>query len=188
MERQTVKTTFYLSEFYEEEKWLECQHKSGWKFIKTDGKTYEFEKCPKEDWVYQLDFKASDVAEKDYLQIFEDYGWEFVQRHRHWFYFRKKRTDDDGDYSIFSDAESKIEMCRRVIRGRLFRNILLPLVLLTVAYFGASVFVDSRLWKPWLRSVAMFGLSIGITYVMVHYGNQYKRVKKKIGRLKRHLE
>ena len=188
MEHRIVRTTFYISEFTEEEKWLEFQHRSGWKFVKTDGKIYEFEKCPEEDWVYQLDFKTSDMAEKDYLQMFEDYGWEFVQRHKHWFYFRKKKVDDDGDYSIFSDGESKIEMCQRVIKGRLFKNILLPFIVLTAAYFCAAFFIDQTLWKPWLRSAAMFCFSIGIVSVFTHNVNQYKRVKKKIEKLKNRSE
>ncbi len=184
MEHRLIKTTFYISEFFEEEKWLEFQHKSGWKFIKTDGKTYEFAKCAKEDWVYQLDFKTSDIPEKDYLQIYSDYGWEFIQHYKHWFYFRKKKTEDNGDYSIFSDTESKIEMCQRVIKGRLFRNILLPLLFLTVAYSFAACFIDQSLWKPWLRSVIGFCYFISIAYVFTHHVNQYKRIKRKIKKLK----
>lgn len=188
MEHQTVKTTFYISEFNEEEKWLECQQKSGWRFVKTDGKTYEFEKCVEEDWVYQLDFRTPDIAEKDYLQMFADYGWEFVQHHDHWFYFRKKKIGDEEDYSIFSDDESKIEMCKRVIKGRLFRNIVLPLVALTAAYCCAATLIDQTLWKTWLHPVVMFCFYCSAAYVFTHQVNQYKRVKKKIEKLRNHLE
>lgn len=186
MEHRIIRTTFYISEFFEEEKWLESQHKSGWKFIKTNGKAYEFEKCPEEDWVYQLDFKMSDIPEKDYLQIYHDYGWEFIQHYKHWFFFRKKKMDNNEDYSIFSDTESKIEMCKRVIKGRLFRNILLPLLFLTVTYFCAALLIDQSLWKTWLHPVAMFCYYISVAYIFTHNVNQYKRVKSKIKKLKGH--
>lgn len=188
MEHKIIRTTFYISEFTEEEKWLECQHESGWKFVKTDGKTYEFEKCLEEDWVYQLDFKASNIAEKDYLQMFADYGWEYIQHYDHWFYFRKKKAGDDEDYSIFSDNESKIEMCQRVIKGRLLGHILLPLVVLTAAYCCAAIFIDQTLWKTWLHPVAMFCFYSIIAYVFTHSVHQYKRIKKKIAKLRDNLE
>ena len=125
MERRSIRTTFFISEFEEEENWLECMQKQGWKFVKTDNKYYEFEKCPEEDWVYRLDFKADGLPETEYLQLFEDCGWEFVQHWKHWFYFRKKRAGEEEDYSIFSDRESKIELCERILKGRLLRRVLL---------------------------------------------------------------
>lgn len=119
MERKVIRTTFYMGEFLEEEKWLEMQHKEGWKFVRTDGKHYEFMKCLPEEWIYQLDFKQNGIAEDNYLQIFADCGWEFVQQYRKWFIFRKKKEENDVDISIFSDNVSRMEMCKRIINRRL---------------------------------------------------------------------
>jgi len=133
MEKKIEKQKFYISEFQEEAAWLSFMHREGWKFITTNGHKYEFEKCEGEDWIYQLDFKENGVAEEDYIQIFKDYGWEYVGQFRRWFYFRKKKTEDsENDMSIFSDNESKIEMCKRVINGNIINFI--PFLLIIIAY------------------------------------------------------
>jgi len=61
-----------------------------WKVVSTDEYKYEFEK-QEENWIYILDFKKNGVAEKNYIQIYQDYGWEYVVTCCKWFYFRKKR-------------------------------------------------------------------------------------------------
>ena len=88
------KTTqiFYIAEFREEQAWLSFMHKEGWKLLTTNGYRYTFERCAGEDWIYQLDFKQENITEADYIQMYEDYGWEFVLRFRNWYYFRKKKN------------------------------------------------------------------------------------------------
>lgn len=192
MERRSIRTTFYISEFEQEENWLEWMQKQGWKFVKTDNKYYEFEKCPEEDWVYRLDFKADGVPEAEYLQLFEDCGWEFVQHWKQWFYFRKRRTGEDEDFSIFSDRESKIELCERILKGRLLRRVVLPAFLVTGAYCCAGFFLDAVSESPAVRSVfstlcmVLFGL--GLTGICTHGIGEYKKLKKKISALRNPLD
>ena len=78
MESKIEKRSFGIAEFAEEEKWLEEQHKSGWRIIKTNGNKYQFERCDVDEWIYQLDFKENGVAEEEYIQMFMDCGWEYV--------------------------------------------------------------------------------------------------------------
>lgn len=192
MERRSIRTTFFISEFEEEEKWLECMQKQGWKFVKTDNKYYEFEKCPEEDCVYRLDFKADGLPEAEYLQLFEDCGWEFVQHWKHWFYFRKKRTGEKEDYSIFSDRESKIELCKRVLKGRLLRRVLLPTLIAVGAYCCALFLLDGASVNPAVRSVlsglCMVLFALGLSYISIHEIGEFKKIKKRIAELKNPLD
>lgn len=61
MEFKTVITTFLISEFEEEEKWLSVMHNQGWKLIDITHNSYKFEKCQPEDWIYQLDFQRQRI-------------------------------------------------------------------------------------------------------------------------------
>ena len=98
----TERQIFYISEFDVEAAWLSFMHREGWKMLSTTGFKYRFESCPKENWTYQLDFRADGVSEEEYIQMYADYGWEFVTRFRQWYYFRKPYSEEE-DMSIFSD-------------------------------------------------------------------------------------
>jgi len=129
------KQKFYISEFEQEEAWLSFMHREGWKFLSTDGIHYRFEKTEKEDWCYQLDWKSNGTAEEDYLQMYQDFGWEYVGQFYNWCYFRKKRIEgEETDTAAFSDRESKIELCKRILNGQLLR--LIPIFLLYGSYIS----------------------------------------------------
>jgi hypothetical protein len=129
VERKIEKQYFYLSEFHEEEAWLSFMHREGWKLVSIKRNKYEFEKCVKENWVYQLAFKEDGIATDDYIQMFSDYGWEFVFQFRKWFYFRKKEVEvQKEDLTIFSDNESKIAMCKRVVKGYFYKVIPISII------------------------------------------------------------
>ena len=178
--------SFYISEFRAEEAWLSFMHQQGWKLQSIDkiGFHYTFEACDPQDWIYQLDFKEDGVAEEDYLLMYEDYGWELVLRFRHWFYFRKQRTDDmkTDDLSIFSDDASRIEMCRQVIRhhARLIALILGSLFvatgLLTILFPQLTI----------LQGILM-GAIVGSIFSAMFVGNQFKRLQHMIRQMERRI-
>lgn len=159
------KRCFEVGNFIEEEKWLDEQHKAGWKFIKTNGIKYYFKKCEPGEWIYQIDFRKKSIKKDDYIQIFADCGWEFVFQCGKWFYFRKKKEEGDVDISIFSDNKSKVEMCKRVIYGQLLIAVVLfliacPVVLLTIF---TSVFSGDGFWNgalPWIG----IGIMVATSY------------------------
>ena len=103
------------------------QHKAGWKFIKVTGLgVYHFEKCRPEDVVYQLDYNQDGLKNKqEYIQMFSDCGWEYIQDYVDYSYFRKPAADMKGDEEIFSDESSRLAMMERVYKGRL-----LPLLII----------------------------------------------------------
>lgn len=109
---------FFLPNFEKEALYLAEQHRKGWKFIENRfGVLFIFEKCQPEEVVYQLDFKPSLQEEYDYVQFYEDYGWEYVGNCNHFSYFRKVKAD--GELEIYSDRQSKLEMIDRILRRQL---------------------------------------------------------------------
>lgn len=180
------KQKFYISEFEQEAAWLSFMHREGWKFVSTDSLHYQFEKTEKEDWCYQMDYLESGVADESYLQMYEDYGWEYVSQCDHWCYFRKQRVEgEEADTSLFGDRESKLELCKRVAHGQFLR--MLPFILLM-----PSVINLLRLSNPTELLGPFFGtvlsvisiLSLGIFIIpMVIYLNQINRLNKLIKEL-----
>lgn len=150
MEKKKQFKWFTIFEYEKEQAYLRQMHKAGWKFVKVNGLgMYHFEKCAPQDVVYQLDYNKDGLAHKDeYLKMFDDCGWEYIQDYAGYSYFRKAVAEDKKAEEIFCDEESKFQMMQRVMKGRmtplliLFFLTLLPMFLIhlfgTHNYFIAS--------------------------------------------------
>lgn len=112
---------FSISEWKKEETYLREQHKRGWKFVRVSGFcAYHFETCTPEDVVYQLDYNQDGIANKEeYVKMFGDCGWEYLQDYVGYSYFRKPASQMDGTEEIFCDDASRLDMMNRVFKGRL---------------------------------------------------------------------
>lgn len=89
-----------------------------------------FEKCLPQDVVYQLDYNKDGLAHKDeYLKMFDDCDWEYIQDYFGYSYFRKVVSDDGIAEEIFCDDESRLQMMQRVLKGRM-----LPLLIIFFLY------------------------------------------------------
>lgn len=177
------KQKFYISEFEQECTWLSFMHKEGWKLLSTDGFHYRFEKTEKEDWCYQLDYKENGIPEDDYLQMYQDFGWEYVGQFNHWCYFRKKHTTET-DSSLFSDRETKLEFCKRILHGQFLR--LLPLFLLYGSYLTAIFFTDLFPKKGFLGGLfdgLAFAIAIVFLFLLTNYFSQMHLIRKMMKRL-----
>ena len=66
-------------------------NKLGWRFVEVKGLgMYYFEKCDPQDVVYQLDYNKDGLTHKDeYVRMFNDCGWEYIQDYAGYSYFRK---------------------------------------------------------------------------------------------------
>ena len=119
-ETKTCFRFFSIMDYEKEADFLRKMHKKGWKFVKVSlGGFYGFEACEPEDVVYQLDYNPDGVKhQNEYLQMFKDCGWEYLQDFAGYSYFRKPVSEMDGDESIFCDDESRLDMATRVIRGK----------------------------------------------------------------------
>ena len=130
---------FTIFEYEKEQDYLREMHKSGWKFIKVTGLgMYHFEKCTPQDVVYQLDYNQEGLAHKDeYLKMFEDCGWEYIQDFLGYSYFRKAVNDNGSTEEIFCDDDSRFQMMQRVMKGRM-----LPLLIIFLSVLLPQFFIN----------------------------------------------
>lgn len=162
---------FTISDYEEEEKWLREQHKAGWKLLNFVLPCfYTFEKCEPDDVVYRLDFK-NQKPDDDYEQLFSDYGWELFHECMGWMYFRKKYSEieNEYEYEIFSDPESKIAMIDHIYRTRMLPIVIIylcfviPQWIIAVERPGEVIFkfVFSILFIIWVILVIHCGIKLG---------------------------
>ena len=89
-EKKSEVRFFTIADWEKEEEYLRKRHREGWKFVRLSFPVYHFEKCEPEDVVYQLDYNEDGVAHKEeYVQMFADCGWEYLQDFAGYSYFRK---------------------------------------------------------------------------------------------------
>ena len=111
-----------------EEAWLREMSNEGWHLTGIGFPTiYSFESGEAKDYVYRLDYRSHWKMDKeDYLQLFRDSGWEYVEQMAGWHYFRQLSQPGE-ELEIYTDAESKIEKYQRLLA---FLGILiLPLII-----------------------------------------------------------
>lgn len=172
---------FSVPEWKKEEAWLREQHKRGWKFVCVSGFcVYHFEKCVPEDVIYQLDYNPDGVAHKEeYMKMFSDCGWEYLQDYVGYSYFRKAASEMNGTEEIFCDDASRLDMMDRVFKGRL-----IPLLAVFFLIIIPQIFYQSRSDTPFGRGLmivfgVMFVLYAGIFISFaIPYRKYYKAVHK----------
>lgn len=186
---------FALTDYEQEENFLRKKHNAGYKLVKvTMLGTYYFEKCKPEDMIYKLDFNPQKPDDKDsYLQMFEDYGWEYIQDLNDYSYFRKRASDkmvDDielsaggnetggGDDDIFSDNESRLDMMKRIFMKKMipiliiFAALVIPQLLLAMHNGSRSEagFVILIMWA------VLFAIYVAL---IIHCGLGFRRLGQK---------
>ena len=142
---------FTIVQHEQEQEYLRRQHNAGWAFVKVTGLgMYHFRRCEPADVVYQLDYNQEGSAHKDeYITMFRDCGWEYIQEYAGYSYFRKDAAAMQGDEEIFCDDASRIAMMERVFKGRLtpllviFCAFLIPqfVLHLTSGHYAVAVFL-----------------------------------------------
>lgn len=174
------KTTYKIFSIMQREKeqaYLSKMQEKGWKLAHISGLcAYHFEKCTPEAVTYQLDYQKEGIND-EYLQMFADCGWEYILSFWGYHYFRKQTAlMESGDEEIFCDAESRLDMMKRVFRGRL-----LPLVAVfcccvlpqsVAGFLTREPSVGKALWMCLLILFLIYScifLSFGLHYL------QYKR-------------
>ncbi|ELK47199.1 DUF2812 domain-containing protein [Halobacillus sp. BAB-2008] len=157
LKKKTIRRNFYISDFEEEQEFLSSQHNAGWRLKDIQGKKYLFEKCDKEAVIYQIDFNPKEQHKSEYVQLFTDFGWEFIAEKDGRFYFSKPALQCSEE-KIFSDRETKRIMCSKIIRRKLVQLIPLSVIsifiscVLTLSMFHYEffplgiVFIVSLIW------------------------------------------
>ena len=117
---------FWGWEDEKEEIWLREMSQKGWHFksVSFPG-NYLLEQGEAKDYVYRLDYFFNSKDMDDYLQIFEDAGWDYMGEMNSWQYFRKESVTGEA-LEIFTDNQSKAKKYQRIM---IFLVVLLPIFL-----------------------------------------------------------
>ncbi len=170
---------FTIADWEKEEQYLRKRHREGWKFVKVNlPGFYHFERCKPEDVVYQLDYNQEGLEHKEeYVQMFKDCGWEYVQDLGGYCYFRKPVSEMQGEEEIFCDDESRLDMMRRVFAGRYWPFFIL-LMLLILPNLSAQ-FQNSDADAPVLLVLSLILLAIYV-WVAASFGYRYWKLIKRL--------
>jgi hypothetical protein len=115
MTTMTQSRWFWAWEDEKEEAWLSEMAQKGWHFTQVafPGR-YTFEQGAPRPVAYRLDFFTDHRDKADYLQLFQDAGWEYAGEYGSWQYFRKEGQPGEAP-EIFTDNDSKARKYQRVI-------------------------------------------------------------------------
>ena len=177
-DRMTRFKWFTVPEWKKEQDYLREQHKNGWKLIRvTFPGFYHFEKCKPEDVVYQLDYNQEGIEHKaEYIQMFSDCGWEYILDFVGYSYFRKSVSEMSGNEEIFCDDESRLEMMRRVFKGRL-----IPLIVVFFCCIIPQLFV--QIISKSIFNKLLFGLFsvlfAAYLVMFIYFAYHYFKLKRK---------
>ena len=169
---------FSISQWEKEEEFLREQHKQGWALDHVELCMYYFNQCEPEDMVYQLDFNPEGVEQKEeYVQMFKDCGWEYLQDFVDYSYFRKPAVQmGERDEAIYSDDRSRLDMLNRVFKKR---------VMLLLALFLAVMLPQTvqNIMRGEMRITAVFAVLDAIyVWVLVTFGMEYWKVRRRAER------
>ena len=160
--QKTVYKYFTIPQYQQEEDYLSSMNEKGWKFTHaTFPGFYHFEKCEPKKVTYRLDYNQEGIRNKaEYVQMFSDCGWEYICDFVGYSYFRKEGEAGEAREEIFCDDASRLDMMRRVFRGRIIPLIIIfalavipQLFVNTVGYSGGSIVQD-------IASFTFLGLAI----------------------------
>ena len=118
---KTVFKYFTIPQYRQEEDYLSAMNEKGWCFTHvTFPGFYHFEKSEPEQVTYRLDYNQEGIRNKaEYVQMFSDCGWEYICDFVGYSYFRKEGEVGEEREEIFCDDASRLDMMRRVFRGRI---------------------------------------------------------------------
>ena len=144
--KKTVFKFFTIPQYQQEEKFLSEMHENGWCFAHVSFPGfYHFEKCEPKQVSYRLDYNQEGIRNKrEYVQMFSDCGWEYIEDFVGYSYFRKEEQPGEEREEIFCDDESRLEMMKRVFKGRiipliiLFAMVILPQFHMNTTGYGGG--------------------------------------------------
>ena len=176
MTEKKIHKVFTIADFEKEEDFLREQSKRGYELVDYTGLTcYRFKKCEPKDVVYRLDYCGAEVTDKEaYIQMFRDYGWEYLFDRFGWSYFRKEVADGE-DVEIFSDNTSRLGLVQKVLKTRMLPILIMVLCCLVPQVPNVLLHFGLGLKIFWF---ALFALCI---YLVIRCGFGLMELKKKYG-------
>lgn len=171
---KTVFKWFDITMHEEEQEYLREMHRSGWKLKSVKWAFYTFEQCEPEDVIYQLDYQNEKINKTEYLQMFFDCGWEYIQDVMGYSYFRKPVSEMQEEESIFCDHESRMAMWDRVFKGRV-RTLLIMLCCVIVPQLMMQSHNDTAAGN------VLYGMFIGLLLVylvlLIRFFRRYREAQ-----------
>ncbi|MBN2556425.1 MAG: DUF2812 domain-containing protein [Anaerolineales bacterium] len=99
---------FFAAQDQKEAEWLREMGKMGWRFEGYSFLVYTFSRVEPEDMVYQIDLFFDPKEDRgEYLQLFEEFGWELAGEFAGWHYFRQPYRPG-VEQRIYTDKSSLI--------------------------------------------------------------------------------
>lgn len=173
---------FTVMDYEKEAEYLAGMHAKGWKLSKVKYLgSYYFEECEPAEYSYQLDYNQDAAKEKDeYIQMFTDCGWEYIQDFAGYSYFRKPVEEGCEAEEIFCDDESRIEMMKRVFKGRI-----VPLIVIFCCLaINCFTFFD-RAEYTFSVVILVVNILLMILYIGIfaNFYRKYKAFMERMGRI-----
>lgn len=166
MEKQIKKTLkwFWPWQDQKREEWLQQKSQEGWHLLSIGfgGLEFRFVQGEKQLYVYQIDFlQEKQKKMNEYLDIFENAGWEHVLSWNGWQYFRK-RFEEGENLQIYTDNQSKIQKYKRQI---LYFSLFFPSYMIIF-------FARLERYPPWFAAILVgtfvtLGVYVGVSILMV---------------------
>lgn len=162
---------FWAWDDEKEEAWLREMSRQGWHLTSVSVPTiYKFEQGFAKDYVYRLDYIRDRKDYANYLQLFNDSGWDHMGEMNGWQYFRKEALHGE-ELDIYSDNESKAKKYQRIL---LLLVIILPLMINGLSIISRRNGISEPLGIIYLG--LMFIYIFGITRILMRIGNLKKKI------------
>ncbi|HSG45349.1 MAG TPA: DUF2812 domain-containing protein [Anaerolineales bacterium] len=165
---------FWAWEDEKEEAWLGKMAREGWHLKKLGfPNKYKFESGDPRKDRYRMDFMADRKNYQNYLQLFQDAGWEHIGKLGGWQYFRTRKDRNDAP-EIYTDTDSKIQKYQRLFS---YLTIFFPVLFI----FATRPIVETS-WLANVYEIGKFfmGLLLGIwAYTIVMILSRIKQLKNK---------
>lgn len=173
---------FTITQYQQEEEYLRRMHQNGWQLMGIGFPGfYHFKECEPQDVVYKLDYNREGVAHKaEYTRMFADCGWSYLFDFVGYSYFCKPASEAEAENDIFCDDESRLEMLRRVMKGRLLP--LLIIFLMCVLPNAVTNSLRAAEGDPWARGFMMFYIVMIVLYLVIFgvFGYDYWKLSRKL--------
>ena len=163
---------FWAWDDEKEEAYLRDMALDGWHFVSvTFPGYYSFEKGKPRNDFYRLDFSANTKDKANYLQLFEDAGWNHVGEYGSWQYFRKTAVEGET-LEIYTDNESKQKKYSRIL---LFLIIFFPIYSIMI-----NDLHNAEGWFYEIVTFVFFLFMLLYAYAMMKLIHRISQLKKKL--------
>ncbi len=133
---------------------------------------YTFQVAEPRSYVYRMDYQSfTRKDKKEYLQLYQDAGWEYIGELSAWQYFRKELKPGEVN-EIFTDVESKIAKYNRALVFTGF------MIILLLSVFGGQVINEGPgLWWGGIKIFYLVVIML-LVFAVIKLSQKIKRLKR----------